>query len=136
MDCPHCMTPINPDDHEDGRCSYCGALADYGIMDPDYARFVSKARCIARSEGYAIAVHGSMTRDLDVIAIPWVEKPNSSPSQLAHQIAGRTGLTLHPEIQLREHGRIACTMLFPESGDPRFVDFSVMPPFSCSSQNV
>lgn len=100
----------------------------YGVMDPDYARFVSKARCIAKAEGYAIAVHGSFSRDLDVIAIPWVETPNSTPSQLAHQLAGRTRLTLHPEMQLREHGRMTWTMHFPEFGDPRYVDFSVMPP--------
>lgn len=105
----------------------CSALPVYGIMDPDYARFFSMARCIAKAEGYALALHGSFTRDLDVIAIPWVASPNSTPSQLAHQIAGRTGLGLHPVMQPREHGRMTWTMHFPDFGDPRYVDFSVTP---------
>lgn len=99
----------------------------YGVMDPDYARFLSMARCIAKAEGYALTVHGSFSRDLDVVVIPWIEKPNSTPSQLAHQIAGRTGLTLHPEMQIREHGRMTWTMHFKAFGDPRYIDFSATP---------
>jgi hypothetical protein len=28
---------------------------------------------IAHEHGYALALHGSMTRDLDLVAVPWVE---------------------------------------------------------------
>lgn len=31
-------------------------------------------REVARSHGYALAVHGSEMRDFDVIAVPWVER--------------------------------------------------------------
>ena len=48
----------------------CSVSPVYGILDPDYARFFSKARCTAHMDGYALAIHGSFTRDLDIIAIP------------------------------------------------------------------
>lgn len=34
---------------------------------------VTKVREIARSMGWAIGVHGSMKRDIDLIAVPWTE---------------------------------------------------------------
>lgn len=117
------------EDHEIGAgCPAVAGSAEpvYGVMDPDYARFLSMARCIAKAEGYALAVHGSFSRDLDVIAIPWIAEPNSTPSQLANQIAGRTGLRLHPVMQVREHGRMTWTMHFPDA-DPRYIDFSATP---------
>lgn len=39
-----------------------------------YAEILPIVREVAKSCGYAIAIHGSMTRDLDLIAVPWVEK--------------------------------------------------------------
>ena len=41
------------------------------IYDPDYARAYSIIRCIAWSYGYAACLHGSFTRDLDVVLVPW-----------------------------------------------------------------
>ena len=100
----------------------------YGVMDPDYARFFSKARCIAWSEGYALAVHGSFTRDLDVIAIPWAAKP-CEPAKLAVRVAYRTGMRLVDDKPTeREHGRLAWTIMFEDGADPRWIDFSVMQP--------
>lgn len=39
-----------------------------------YAEILPITREVAKSCGYAIAVHGSMTRDLDLVAVPWIEK--------------------------------------------------------------
>lgn len=33
-----------------------------------------QARAAAREHGYALAVHGSEMRDLDLIAVPWIEE--------------------------------------------------------------
>ena len=33
---------------------------------------------VARECGYALGVHGSMHRDLDLIAVPWVEEAKSA----------------------------------------------------------
>lgn len=40
----------------------------------------------ARECGYALAVHGSMSRDLDLIAVPWVEDAKPA-AELAFQLA-------------------------------------------------
>jgi len=98
------------------------------FADPDYASFLSKARIIARQDGYALAVHGSAQRDLDVIAVPWVADPRQ-PIHLVTRIAFGTGLTIQTnEPTVREHGRLVWCLLFPVFGDPRYVDVSVISP--------
>ncbi len=101
--------------------------APYGIIDPDYARVYTMARTLAWAEGYAIALHGSFTRDLDLVAIPWSERV-CEPEHLVRRIEAATGLkrTGHPPGE-KPHGRLAWTLLFPAFGDPRFVDLSVLP---------
>lgn len=63
----------------------------------------------AREHGYALALHGSIQRDLDVIAIPWIETV-STPEQLVIALCEEfdaepnhplTEPTIHP------HGRIS-----------------------------
>ena len=100
----------------------------FGIIDPKYAAFYTVARLTAWSYGYAIAMHGSFTRDLDLIAIPWTDAA-VSPEKLIHQVQYRTGCTpVKPNASFREHGRIVWTLSFPEFDCPRFVDFSIIPP--------
>lgn len=111
--------------HKVGRQPVSGL--PYGIIDPDYARVFTKARCLAWSEGYALAMHGSFTRDLDLIAIPWANHA-CEPEHLVARFMDLTGLLSsgHPP-SLKPHGRRVWTFLFPEMADPRFVDFGVMP---------
>lgn len=123
------------------------------VIDPDYSAFIVKARLVAKSEGYAIAIHGSTTRDLDLIAVPWIATPRL-PAALACQIAFNTGWLIQKsdgtragigervEPAIREHGRMVWTFLPPSADptspdwpDPRFVDFSVIPPNAEAGQN-
>lgn len=39
-----------------------------------YASYIPALQEIAMKHGYALAVHGSMARDLDLVAVPWVKK--------------------------------------------------------------
>lgn len=99
----------------------------YGIIDPDYARVYTKARLIAWSEGYAIMMHGSFTRDLDLLAVPWDERA-TDPEHLVRRIETATKLcAIAKPPTVKPHGRLAWTLVFPKFGDPRFVDLSVMP---------
>lgn len=100
--------------------------APYGIIDPDYGRVYTIARKLAWEEGYAIGLHGSFTRDLDLIAVPWAERACEA-EHLIRRIADATGLKLRDGVGVKPHGRRAWTLLFPAFGDPRFVDLSVMP---------
>lgn len=50
-----------------------------------YAHALLMARATARAHGYALAVHGSQMRDLDLLAVPWVEEA-STPEVLVEAI--------------------------------------------------
>lgn len=100
----------------------------YGIFDPDYARIFTIARCLAWNEGYALCAHGSFTRDLDLIAVPW-EPTACEPEHLMKRIEEGANLKcITPNPGGKNHGRLAWTMVMKKFADPRFVDFSVIPP--------
>jgi hypothetical protein len=88
---------------------------------------------ICRERGYAAALHGSMARDLDVIAIPWTEEAVPA-DELVAAIAEATGgyrercleegeEILRTPIQ-KPHGRLSWLISFH---DNLHLDFSVMP---------
>lgn len=126
------MTPLNADDDE--QCPYCKKplAASAGsafpvVIDPDYAAFLTKSRIIAKEEGYAIATHGSLTRDFDVVAIPWTKEARK-PINLVTRLCFNTGWkTQDGDPVEREHGRLVWSLIREEFADPRFIDFSVMP---------
>lgn len=100
-----------------------------GLIDPDYARIYTQVRCIAWSYGYAAIAHGSFSRDLDIVLIPWTEKATVNQVAILHHIADATQckITGGDAGSPKPHGRIAYTLLLPGFSDPRFVDLSFMP---------
>lgn len=40
-----------------------------------YTMFYEELKVIAKQHGYNLVIHGSLHRDLDLIAIPWVNDP-------------------------------------------------------------
>ena len=42
-----------------------------------YAVYFLALKEIAKEHGYNLVIHGSLNRDLDLIAIPWVDSPKS-----------------------------------------------------------
>lgn len=104
------------------------------ILDPDYARVFTQARCIAHQYGYAASLHGSYTRDLDILLTPWTASARGNHDQLVKLIAQASNLTISVKnVQgdlnwtAKPHGRKAITLHFPGFGDRRYVDISVMP---------
>lgn len=78
--------------------------------------------------GYALGLHGSLNRDLDLIAAPWTEEAVTS-DQLVTKLTQACGgwidqgcLSINPEF--RPHGRIAYTV---QLGRGLYFDISVMP---------
>lgn len=111
-----------------------GSGATYGIIDPDYARVFTLARCIAWSEGYAIVMHGSFTRDLDLLAVPWTDEATDAEHLVRRIETALDDLSLlvkdpnaASQGSNKPHGRRSWTFTFKTFGDPRFVDLSVMP---------
>lgn len=112
----------------------------YGVIDPDYARVYTVARCIAWSEGYAIMMHGSFTRDLDLLAVPWDERATDAEHLIRRIVADLEDLDIlvkdpnaASQASQKPHGRLAWTLTFKAFGDPRFIDIGVMPRISPSS---
>ena len=79
---------------------------------------------IAKTHGYALAVHGSLQRDLDLIGIPWVEKP-SDPVAVIDDICSKFAVRLIGEMQVKEHGRK--TWMISVGHGECAIDLSFMP---------
>jgi hypothetical protein len=69
----------------------------YCALYPDLAE-------IARKHGYAMAVHGSLLRDFDLICIPWVEQP-SEPDAVVTEITKTFCIRKVGEPDTTFHGR-------------------------------
>jgi hypothetical protein len=79
---------------------------------------------IARLHGYALAAHGSLARDFDLICVPWAEAP-SDPQTVVDAIEEKFAVRHHGAFVARAHGRLVMTLTvgFGEC----FVDLSFMP---------
>jgi hypothetical protein len=101
-----------------------------------YIRLATKARRL----GYALAPHGSMARDIDLIAVPWTEDAVSG-SELVRVIAEmcngylaeRTSAGGRPKPTVKPHGRRAWSI---HLGGGAYIDLSVMPRRKSSTQHV
>lgn len=95
-------------------------------------------REVAESFGYCLAVHGSLRRDIDLVAVPWRENPCSVESlmeaigKVAQSVRGASkdfltcnsiGMLSNPEK--KPCGRLAYTI---QLGGGPYLDISVMPP--------
>jgi hypothetical protein len=92
-------------------------------------RIIRPLRERARVLGYAIAVHGSLERDIDLVAVPWTDKAYP-PEQLAsslRQVLEKL-YPIHGEVTNtvpRPHGR-QCWSWWIRTWT--YVDLSVFPP--------
>lgn len=95
------------------------------LMPALYSHRLAEIQEIAKGSGYAIAVHGSMQRDLDLIAVPWTDEAVDA-KRLVARFCSLMGLecggVLNPEP--RPHGRLVWTLMM---GGACFMDLSVMP---------
>lgn len=99
-----------------------------------YAVALPRLQAVAREHGYALAVHGSMATDLDLIACPWTEEATDAETlieALRSTVQGSLAppcdwqvITLPNE---KPHGRRAWVIhLNRDLGCP-YLDVSVMP---------
>lgn len=89
----------------------------------------------ARELGYALALHGSLVRDLDLIAVPWTEEAVSTEALVAAMIEACGGLVINDETadpydytrhspQPKPHGRLSWKICL---GGSQYIDLSVTP---------
>jgi hypothetical protein len=56
-----------------------------------YAMLLPELMQAGRDVGYAIAVHGSLSRDLDVVAVPWTDEAVSAERLVMHLMSAVGG---------------------------------------------
>ena len=100
------------------------------MIAPWYVMAYTGLERIAWRHGYALALHGSMGRDLDLVAIPWTEDADS-PEKLIEAFvrfvikkADVQMHTLRTPVH-KPHGRLAYAI--PIGHDGHYLDVSIMP---------
>ena len=89
-----------------------------------YATMYIGMTSTARDHGYALAIHGSMQRDLDLIAVPWTANAVDR-EVLIEALVSRHGLIrITAKEPIKPHGRRAYSL---SAGQDFYVDLSVMP---------
>ncbi len=100
-----------------------------------------RLRGVARAHGWALAVHGTMRRDLDLIGAPWTDAA-SAPDDLMSAFVAATGyapmMGRGGAVSLRPHGRRSYLLKDPRAvvvsqkdgktgWRPKVLDISLMP---------
>ena len=80
---------------------------------------------ITRANGYALAVHGSLARDCDLICVPWVDDAKA-PVEVVQAILAKYAVELTGGPDRKPQGRIAYTLHMGPHGDVYF-DLQFMP---------
>ena len=84
-------------------------------------------REVARRHGYALAVHGSLSYDIDLIACPWRDLATSSRSlaeAIYKAVEAINGTASISGPENKPHGRVAWSI---HLGGGPYIDLSVMP---------
>lgn len=89
-------------------------------------------RRAAKDAGYAVTVHGSLNRDIDLVAIPWVENGVRTQDVLVDLIAGAVRGAIGRCIksgppEKKPHGRLGYSLLAWCGETTAHLDLSVMP---------
>ncbi|WP_144409755.1 hypothetical protein [Cupriavidus basilensis] len=99
---------------------------------PAYLSYFPMLAEVAQKHGYALAAHGSLVSDFDLVAIPWKAEA-SSAEELMRAIAKYAdacmdlkdghGVPLHVR-ERKPHGRVSWSI---QLGNGAYIDLSVMP---------
>lgn len=107
---------------------------EFGSLVCIYAQLLPRIREAAKKLGYAIAIHGSMNRDFDLLAVPWVDDA-ADPAVLVEEVRSAVGGYIigdgvkanghvSEEPYKMPHGRLSWNICW---GGKPFLDLAVMP---------
>ena len=111
----------------DHHAERCRELADI---------LIAPLREVARRNGYALAVHGSLSYDIDLIACPWRELATPAEyvaKQISQAIEAIVGTTAIHGPEQKPFGRKAWSI---HMGGGPYVDLSVMPVYEQQEQSI
>lgn len=114
-----------------------------GLIEPSPARAAAYVALypmlqqIAKRHGYALAVHGSLHRDFDIVAIPWIDEATEPLSLIKAFKKAIGAVTQSDETDYlikdcspkpKPHGRVAYSLHVTNKGMyGGYLDVSVMP---------
>lgn len=109
----------------------------FSISPVCYTVLYPKLVEVAREQGYALAVHGSMVRDFDLIAVPWSDTACDALTLVLAIKGVVRGIFSHEDFDdlvpdgnpsVKPHGRRAWSIHFTNAGcHGPYIDISVMP---------
>lgn len=116
---------------KDGHREVAGHVIETaGACVAAYAALIAPIRKVARQFGYAVAQHGTLARDIDLVAIPWTDEavdPLLLVEAIAELVKGYEGGSfgsISPDSPSdKPHGRRAWSI----HGWAFYIDLSVMP---------
>lgn len=98
-----------PSTNEAEKSSQRATSSAYGLA---YASVLPTLQKIAREHGYALAVHGSMHTDLDLVACPWTDDATEAERLIDSIREAIDGfITHHPKDGEKPHGRRAWSIV-------------------------
>lgn len=118
---------MEPEEVKPPRLRQPARAACYTMLYPSLVR-------VAREHGYALALHGSMATDMDLIAVPWTDEATDAETLIEALRASVQGVIRYsqeeqagdPVPRHRPHGRLCWPIFLDEHGSP-YLDVSVMP---------
>lgn len=94
-------------------------------------KLLPRLRVVARAHGYALGLHGSVARDIDLIAVPWtaearaaVELVNAIRAEMESIMGWADFSPADANPTVKPHGRLAWSI---HMLDGPYVDISVLP---------
>jgi hypothetical protein len=91
-------------------------------MSPIYAELLQKLRILCNKNGYGCCVHGSLAKDLDIVAVPFGRYAITNDELLLEviRVIGKT----YKKEEIKVHYRKAYWF---ELDEFHFLDFSILP---------
>lgn len=99
-----------------------------------YLALMPALRFVGERYGYALCVHGSLKRDIDLVAVPWRDSAPDADSLIealyaaTKAVIGLARFRQHDQRpELKPHGRKAWSIYLTSFDDGPYLDISVMP---------
>ncbi len=84
---------------------------------------IAQIKALGYEKGYNMIVHGSLERDLDIVAVPWTEEAIGNKDLVDHLCAGLNAKVV--DMTRKPHGRYAFNLQI--DGYYKLIDLSIMP---------
>lgn len=130
--CPDCgkgrLIKIRSGEWFCDSCEVEKSVASRTSLPNLFAVMLPKLRVAAFKLGYTLALHGSMARDFDLIAVPWIEKAADAEAVAEAILLACDGYVVEQregrDPTLKPHGRKAWSI---HLAGHWYIDLSVMP---------